>query len=487
MTDRIFRFFATFKLMFVLLVMTGIFSAVGTFIPQGEDNAEQVVAKYGQVAYDRLHMLGITDTYHSWWFFLVLLLFTLNLAACTLVRLPKVWRMHKSLEEAEEPELHIPQTNFELRFASELSPLEAADAVRKRLEGSLARCQDAQGKNGRVLAAEKHTLSLWGAYIVHAGLFMLIGAGFLRVMFGYSKYMYVLEGSKAFIPREEVQFGLWIDPLPVPKTSWTLPLPRFYQRVPSHSMTEILLDKFDVQYYPGTAMPSLFRSDVKIVEGGAVIKAASLKVNEPLTVGAVTLYQSSYGYQGLNSADLELRLPGSKDVFQVTAPYRKRFKLLDSGWEMEITDFYPEADMAKPGEIVQTGAQLNNPAIRVKFFKKGVQKAWFWYVYAYPSIQMSKVPGLEIKGKTLDPVAFTVLQAAHDPGEWLALSGALVLLLGVFASFYLFYRKFWVVVSPREGGGSLIRVVGNSKRNKMGFRKMFEGVSSQIKGDLHGF
>ncbi len=198
-----------------------------------------------------------------------------------------------------------------------------------------------------------------------------------------------------------------------------------------------------MEYYPGTSQPSLFRSDVKIVEDGKILQAASIKVNEPLAVGDVLLYQSSWGYQGFNTAELEVKLPGSKDTLQVTAPYRKRFKLLDTGWDMEVTDFYPEADMGKPGQIVQTGVQLNNPAIRMKFYHHGVEKAYFWQVFAYPDIQMSKVPGLEARGKSVDPIPFTVLQANHDPGIDLAFSGALVLLLGVFASFYMFYKKFW--------------------------------------------
>jgi cytochrome c biogenesis protein ResB len=184
--------------------------------------------------------------------------------------------------------------------------------------------------------------------------------------------------------------------------------------------------------------------------------------------------------------DLDVHLPGIKDTFQVTAPHKKRFALLDTGWELEVVDFYPEADMGKPGQIVQTGVQLNNPAIRMKFYHHGVQKAFFWFVFAYPGIQMSKVPGLTVLGKTLDPIAFTVLQANHDPGVDLAFGGALVLLLGVFASFYMFYRKFWVLVSPRQGGGTSVKVVGVSKRNKLSFKRIFETLTQELEGDLRG-
>lgn len=484
MLDRTLRFFNSLKLTLVLIVVTALMSAIGTFIPQGEDEAQKLVESYGQAAFDRMHALGIDDVYRSWWFLSVLLLITLNFIACTLLRLPRVWRLRSSLEEDKSaPELSFFSSSFKAEFTS---PLDAAEIRRKGsalLQSQFGELRSLQGAGAEAVIGEKNWPAVWGAYIVHLGLLLLLLAGALRLTFGYQKYLYILEGSKAYIPGEEVRFGFWADSMEIPGTHVTLPLPRFMVRTPSHKLTEVQLDHFELQYHPGTTQPKLFRSDLQILEKGREPRKVSVEVNDPLKVGSDLLYQSSYGYQGLNGAEIDVKLPGSDDIFQVTAPYKKKISLLDSGWQMEITDFYPEADMAGPGKLVLLSNQLNNPAVRLKFYQHGKERAHFWYVYAVPDIQMSKVKGLEVRGKTVDPIAFTVLQVGHDPGVDFALLGAVVVLLGLFISFYMSWQKAWFVVLP-EGSGCRIRVVGQCKHNKLSFKRKFEKLVADFKTDL---
>jgi cytochrome c biogenesis protein len=475
MLDRTLRFFNSLKLTLVLIVTVALLSSIGTFIPQGEDNSQQLIDKYGQSAFDHMHALGVDDVYRSWWFMAVLLLVTLNFIACTLIRLPRVWRLSRSLQEeasAEAPELSIFSSSFHQEFKS---PLPAEEVRRKGsaiLEAEFGALRGVAGQGAEAVIGEKNWPALWGAYIVHVGLLLLLLAGALKVTFGYSKYVQILEGTKAYVPSQEMHAGLWLDWMELPSLHLSLPLPRFFIRAPSHHFTQIQLDHFELQYYKDTVQPSLFRSDVQILEPGKAPRKASIAVNDPLSLGSDLIYQSSYGYDGLNAAAIDVKLPGSEDIYQVVAPYRKRFKLLDSGWELEITDFYPDADMASPGKLVQVSAQLNNPAVRLRFYQHGVERAHFWFVYAVPDIQMSKIKGLEVRGKSVDPVAFTLLQVNHDPGVPYALAGALVVLLGLFISFYLSWQKAWFVVSP-EGTGSRVRIVGQCKHNKLSFKRKF--------------
>jgi cytochrome c biogenesis protein len=486
MFDAFLRFFNSLKLTLALIVATAFVSGLGTLVPQGEENADQVVKQYGQAAFDRLHALGIDDCYHAWWFLLVLFLFALNLIACTIIRLPKVWRLSQSLaEQKDAPELSILTSTYARDFASTLPPAEALAKASQPLLEAYGSLRKAGNGERAAMIGEKNKIALWGAYIVHLGLLLLLLAGSLRTALGWSKYVVIKEGDKAYLPNEEFKLGLWMDEFELP--AWlggkTLPLPRFIIRAPSHSMTQMRLDHFELQYHENTTLPSLYRSNVTLIEPSGSSRTAAIEVNDPLTFGGVMFYQSSYGFDGLYMAELNVKLPGEKDIYEVRAPYRKRFKLLDSGWELEITDFYPEADMGAPGKIVKTGEQLNNPAIRMRFYQHGVQRAYFWYVFAYPNIQMSKVPGLQVLGKGVDPVAYTVLQAAHDPGIPFALAGALTVLLGLFVSFYLSWHKAWIVAEA-EGSGSRLRLVGLCKHNKLSFKRNFEKLFAQVQGVL---
>ena len=112
--------------------------------------------------------------------------------------------------------------------------------------------------------------------------------------------------------------------------------------------------------------------------------------------------------------------------------------------------------------------------------KHGVERAHTWFVYAMPDIQMSKVPGLKLKGKTVDPIAYTVLEANYDPGLWFAIFGSFFVVLGVFSAFYLFHRKAWVAVEPLPEGGSRITLAGFVRRNKIAFKRVFDRLSEGV-------
>ncbi len=481
MSDII-KMLASLRLLAGLLILIGLMAMAGTFVPQG-DEAPKIVQTWGPRAYDILSRLDITNTYQSWWFLAALFLFTLNLAACTWVRLPKVWKISRGGEELYTGEYVVPRSQLESQWTSPLAPDEALRRSAPLLKAFVAKPHRVEVAQGLALMCEKNQISLWGSYIVHLGLFMLLAAGALKIMFGYHKVFTVLEGEKTFVPRELTGFGLWVDYVPVAGL-FDLPYPRMMKRLPAPSTVELELDRFVLEYYPNTAMPKLFRSDLKVFEKDKPERQAEIEVNKPLHVSDVMLYQASWGYEGLRAVSFDAKLPGEKEIFDVVAPYRRRFKLLDSGWEAEVTDFYPTAEMAGPGKLVLTSSQLDNPAIRVKFWQQGKERAHFWHVFQYPEIQMSKVKGLEVVGKSVDPIPFTVLQVNYDPGINLALTGSLVIVLGLFASFYMFYRRFWLLASPGPGGTSVIRLAGWCRRNKLSFKRDFDKLTQRLRTEL---
>ena len=94
------RFLSSVKLAIVLIITVTSASMVGTFIPQLR-SAEEYLARYGQIS-ELLMRLEITDLYHSWWFKVLLILFSLNIMICTLSRLsPKLRRAFKPNLEFE--------------------------------------------------------------------------------------------------------------------------------------------------------------------------------------------------------------------------------------------------------------------------------------------------------------------------------------------------------------------------------------------------
>ena len=79
------------KMTIPLLILLAALSVIGTLIPQGASEHEYL-RLYSKEAYSVLRGLGLLDMYHSWWFIGVLVLLAVNLTACSLKRLPAVWR-----------------------------------------------------------------------------------------------------------------------------------------------------------------------------------------------------------------------------------------------------------------------------------------------------------------------------------------------------------------------------------------------------------
>jgi cytochrome c biogenesis protein len=478
------RAFGSFKLTLSLFALLGLFAAFGSFIPQGEE-APRIAQVYGERAYALALQLGLDEVYRSWWFIMVLALMALNLIMVTWVRVPHVWRISRETDAVLLSDPLVPKTAFTRVWETPLPPLEALDRARRSFQAEFPRLAQKEGPRKRLLVGERWLVSLWAAHIVHLGLLLLLLAGVLKILFGSNQNVVIKEGQQAEVPVEQVRWGLQVRPLRLPLLGLSLPLPVVYERVLGKAAFQLYLDKFDVHYYPGTAAPSLFRSDVKVIRDGQIQQAASILVNEPLSIDGIMLYQASWGYDGLYSAQFEVQLPGEKDRLDVRAPYRQRIKLLDTGWELEVTDFYPDAQMAGPGKLVNGSDDLNNPAVRVQFWRHGVEKSLTWFVYAVPDIQMAKVPGLKLFGKTVDPVPYTVLQANADPGVDIAALGAFLVVLGVFMAFYRFYRKAWVLVEPMEGGGSRVTLAGFVRRNKFAFQRVFSRLSQSMDEGLH--
>jgi len=84
-------FFYSLKLTIPLLILLAALSVIGTLIPQNATEGEYL-RLYSKETYYILKGLGLLDMYHSWWFIGALLLLAINLTACSLKRLPALWR-----------------------------------------------------------------------------------------------------------------------------------------------------------------------------------------------------------------------------------------------------------------------------------------------------------------------------------------------------------------------------------------------------------
>jgi len=85
-------FFCSLKLTMFLLISLAVISVIGTVIPQGIP-AQEYLAQISPAKIKLYKTVGLFDMYHSWWFILLLYLLTVNLVACSIKRLPHIWKI----------------------------------------------------------------------------------------------------------------------------------------------------------------------------------------------------------------------------------------------------------------------------------------------------------------------------------------------------------------------------------------------------------
>ena len=88
--QSVWDFFCSLKLSISLLIALATTSIIGTVIPQGPQM--EYLQHIGPTKTKIYSALGFFDMYHSWWFILLLYLLTVNLIACSVKRLPRVWK-----------------------------------------------------------------------------------------------------------------------------------------------------------------------------------------------------------------------------------------------------------------------------------------------------------------------------------------------------------------------------------------------------------
>ena len=442
-------------------------AAIGTLVPQIAEMPER--AQRFQTAHPQWSRLfdvfDFFDIYHSYWFMGLLGLMAFDIVLCKLWSLPPDHGLVALPPEAtrgeEEAERHLAQKDAALKlkphqavFSSALPYEKALTAAKSGLDGAGFHLHDDfHAKGGSAFVATKHRLQRWGSYFAHIGLVVILLGALLKGLYGFVEMVPVLEGRSRAMQN---------------KPDW-----------------EIFVDKFTIKYYPGTRDPSAFSSVLRVEEKGKALGAKTIVVNDPLDIGGVRFYQASWGAGGMFRS---VTLKVGNTLVQL--PQRTPVSIPG-------TPFKVEADVLMPNFTGESGGadtaslELKNPAVRV-FFHMGPHKTHpLWLFENEPGLclvedengQLTQAPKAPFQLAGIDPVLFSGIQVAYDPGFKVVLVGALLWLIGMLGLFYLHRRRLWVLVEP-SGDASRVSVGGWSSRGAREFEAEFGRIMEALRGGM---
>ncbi|MEW5766237.1 MAG: cytochrome c biogenesis protein ResB [bacterium] len=262
-----------------------------------------------------------------------------------------------------------------------------------------------------ITSARKRKLPLLGFYLTHLSLLFILLGGLIGGLTGFSTQVIVNKGE--VIQVEEVP-GLWVR-----------------------------LNDFWIEYYPDSAMPKDFKSDLSLIRDGREVLRKTIEVNDPLDYEGIKFYQSTYGHGEVDEVEIEIKgKPFNLKIGEeVTLP--------DSRDKIRMTKFVPDLVVTESGQVISRSMEPNNPAVKVELSRSGQEPSRFWLFYHFPDFHQED-HGLDIKLTGFHQGVFSGLQVVNDPGAPFVWFGCALLMLGLCISLFVSHRRMKIMPQRRE-------------------------------------
>ncbi len=437
-------FFCSLKLTVSTLLLLAATSVVGTILPQNL-TPDQYRQLYGEAGFRLLRALQLFDMYHSWWFLALLGVFALNLIACSLRRLPAVWRtVTRPATPADEALLRS------LPFRETLQlPIPPEEACR-RLEGVVRRRfarPRSSGEGGKLgLFAQKWAFSRFSAYLTHLSILLILLGAVIGSLWGFKSFVNIVEGETvASMPAAgaegETPFGF-----------------------------SLRCDEFSVSYYQDGTRPREYRSLLTVLEDGREVPGFSripVVVNRPLRYRGMSFYQSSFGRTLMFRVLVSLVQDGREATVE---GYPGQTLILPDGGSFRIVDYTPAfRDLG--------------PAVLLAVHSAAGERFGAIAPTAGPGPAMIDQAPYRFRLLDSEERYYTGLQVARDPGVPVVWTGCLLLVLGTLGAFFLSHQRLWLLIRP-AGEGSEVQIGGTAHRNRTAFGIRFAQLTRDMAGEF---
>lgn len=453
MLKKIWRFFLSLRLTIALLIILSAVCVIGTVVPQNA-SPQEYHRLYSPSTYAVIKALGFTDLYHCWWFVACLGLFTLNLAACSLNRLPRIRRLLAPAPVLLTDELLEGMGTVKKCTMKKNPP--SVDALAQAVARFLCRPSVTRHGGATHIVADAGRYSYLGFYLTHIG--MIIGiAGVLLGTAGFQGFMNIDEGeTRSTVTLRNGGAGIDLG-------------------------FAVRCDRFEVSYYDKGGMPKDYKSWLTVVDGGAEVLKKVIEVNDPLIYQGVFFYQSSYGVSPAGGGEALLRIRAAAGGGPVEYRLRQgqRVALKGTADEAELAAVYADFTM-DGGRVYSRSAEPRNPAAKVVFYRDGKELDTAWAFLNFPDFHRKADGAYSVELAGFYPRYYTGLQVTLDPGVNIVWVGCLLLTAGICMAFFTSHRRVCLLVQEQDGGLRLA-LAGSASKNRKAFAAQVQKLFEQLK------
>ena len=383
--------------------------------------------------------LELNDVFHSWWFGAVIVLLAINLTACSIERLPKIWI------DIQNPNRHLSEMQLKgirHRYTATVSDKQSALDVVTAIFGPKVYLKDDGGSTYAFF--ERHRYARCGVYIVHIALLTIMASSIATTSFGIDGMMMVTEGRNARLVR------VW-GPGRLPYT---------------HDLGfEVRCDDFRLKTFIDGA-PMEFESDLAIYDSAAPVNPVlrkTIQVNDPLEYKGYTFYQASYNpIPGDQLVQLDIGLRGGQRL-TYTSAIGERVTM-------------PDGTAFVPVEIIPEFAGLGS-AVRVQQFYPTGKNTSFVVFRSYPDFDRDvRRDTYDVQFRGFDQQYATGIQVGRTPYVQVVFGGFFLMFFGMFMAFFMSHRRYWARLTPLPDGQYELTVAGAARRHQYSFDEEFTKI-----------
>jgi len=421
------RRFASLRLTVFLFLVLSLLIGVGGIIEQGK-NIDYYVIQYPKL-YNYIINFHLNNIFHSYLFIILLILFSINILSCFLVRLPVKYKAVK-----------------DIKFLTVQQLLNKKNTV--VINGNFSEISKYLKKRGYWLRKSsdmgaifvKGIIGWFGAEIVHFGIILIIIGGIISASLSYNKY-FVLN------PGEETSL---------------------------FEGYKLKLDNFEIPLYKDGS-PKQYLSTVTLAKDNKILWNGDIYVNKPLQFGKYWIYQENYGLNSdkVKIVKLEIIKDNNKFIFDV--PFGKEYLKDNFSFKCSvfISDFVVDI---KNKTIYSKSPQHNNPAVYCRIgFPDGTEDE-NWIFIKYHDMRLIKNKYWKVNFIEYTPIYYSGLLIRVDYGKNIFFLGGIIVILGLFFSFYIPFNRIWVYRSGNE-----YVIGGISFKGEENFDKFLEKIKDDFK------
>lgn len=364
---------------------------------------------------DLFERLGFFAVFRSTIFSIGLAVLLVSIVACTIDRLPRLWRQVRDVRVVQ------PEPFFDPRLPDRATIDGCTpEAVRSALRRRGFRVREATVDGVHYLYGDRNQYAKLATIFTHAGLVLFLVAAAVTSRFGDEVGLVVAEGASTTV-----------QPIGTPG---------------------LLLVKNYGFEAPGfeTGQPRDFVTDLGVFQNGREIARKQIRVNDPLSVAGYTFHQNGFG----PAPELVLRDAAGRPLWDGPVP---------------LTDAaagFPYGQLSVPGRdvglelLLQRAADGRGIVLVLPYRVVGRNPDGSPVIAELAPMAVAvgetqTVPGLDFTVGLRRFAEYTLIIAKHDPGQglvWLAFGS---LLLGIVGTFHFPRRRVWARLRP-DGSLALV-------------------------------